>query len=226
MAFSKVPNTFFGPGYIYMEPVINAATETLLDQIISSGVHMPVNGFVKNGDPVYLQLRSPSEFGTGTWNSPEISANVIYYARDVAYSGAPGSQVLKFKLAATQGGSAIALATNAVTYLYVKMLPMVCFIADTSHLSPAVTGASSIEVLTELTAANANETTGDFRHVINEFLKAFKAKNDAVTPADDRSTVLRIETEEYQQGVSNVLTRAYRTEIDLTYATSDVLAES
>lgn len=221
MAFSKVPNTFFGPGYTYREFSILVRSDSALDLFNVQGDYGPF-GMIADGDPVYLKL---AEY---TWNLTSISENLVYYIRDLVNTPnlgvAPTGNTLTFKLAATQGGAAITF-TGTTTFAFLNLLPRVSFIADTSHLSPAVTGASGVENLTSLTSANAHETTGDYRYIVNEIYKALKARNDAVTPAD-RSTVLRIESEEYQQGVANVITRAYRSEVDLTYATSAILAES
>lgn len=218
MAFSAIPSTFFGRGYFAREPRIYVAIDNVTDYVFSMGDSMVPNTFVQDGSPVYLKL------DTGTWDIVGISQNTVYFARDVLYydTGSIDSH-LKFKLALTAGGAAIAL-TGTTTYAIASMLPVVCFIADTSALSPAVTGASSVEVLQALTATSAHESTGDFRYILIECFKAFHRCWEAVT-LSNRSKVIRMDKEQYQQGFDEVVTRSYRQEFDLVGTTSSIQPE-
>jgi hypothetical protein len=223
MAFSKVPSTFFGSGYYksrYREPVtIDPATDR-----VSFVGNTHFTGDYVAGTPVFFGLVSATSSITG------ISMNTVYYLRDIVetYSGTwvgyPETLVnITAKLAATPGGAAIGIGGTSDSFV-LSLLPSISFIADSSHLSPTVTGASALALLPSLTAAHADVTTGDYRYILQALYTDLQALFTAL-PTANKPAAVRMDTEQYQQGLTGVVTQALRTEFDFNASLTTLTIE-
>lgn len=218
MAFSKVPSTFFGSGYSVETPALYAETEPVTNTIVALGTFTTPNSFVKDGQPVYVQVSS------GTFYETAIVENTIYYARDVTYTGTyPSSCYLSFKLALTSGGAAINFVSSP-TKVIVKRPPFIGFTISGSELSPAVAGVASVVLLPALLPSEANLATGDYRYIL-QALYADLQTLFAALPTANKPTAVRMDTEQYQQGLSGVVTQALRTEFDFNASLTTLTTE-